>query len=49
MSICRFQLTRAFFQIGAPADALPVIDDYLANEPPDQEALILRMQAQAYF
>lgn len=46
---CRFQLTRAFFQIGAPADALPVIDAYLANEPRDQEALILRMQAQAYF
>ena len=46
---CRFQLTKNFFQIGAPADALPVIDAYLANEPRDQEALILRMQAQAYF
>ncbi|MFL2877145.1 MAG: tetratricopeptide repeat protein [Pontiellaceae bacterium] len=46
---CRFQLTRAFFQIGAPADALPVIEAYLANEPRDQETLILRMQAQAYF
>ena len=46
---CRFQLTRAFFQIGAPADALPVIEAYLENEPRDQEALMLRMQAQAYF
>ena len=46
---CRFQLTRAFFQIGSPAEALPVIDAYLLNEPRQQEALMLRMQAQAYF
>ena len=46
---CRFQLTRAFFQIGSPAEALPVIEAYLLNEPRQQEALILRMQAQAYF
>ena len=46
---CRFQLTRAFFQIGSPAEALPVIEAYLLNEPRQQEALMLRMQAQAYF
>ena len=49
MSDMSFSANKSFFQIGAPADALPVIDDYLANEPRDQEALILRMQAQAYF
>ena len=49
MSDMSFSANKSFFQIGAPADALPVIDAYLANEPRDQEALILRMQAQAYF
>ena len=43
MSDVSFSANKSFFQIGAPANVLPVIEAYLANEPRDQ-ALILRMR-----
>lgn len=46
---CRFQLARAYYQVGSTAAGLEVIEAYLESEPRNKEALMLRMQAQGYF
>ncbi|OUX37796.1 MAG: hypothetical protein CBE26_02395 [Kiritimatiellaceae bacterium TMED266] len=46
---CRFQLARAYFQVGSTSAGLEVIEAYLDSEPRNKEALMLRMQAQGFF
>ncbi|MEN8254237.1 MAG: tetratricopeptide repeat protein [Verrucomicrobiota bacterium] len=44
----RFQLGRALFQIGKSAAGMKVIEEYLAEEPRDNERLALRLMAQGH-
>ncbi len=46
---CRFQLARAYFQVGNASEAVSVLEDYLANDPRPQERTALRMMAQGFF
>ncbi|MDF7801531.1 tetratricopeptide repeat protein [Pontiellaceae bacterium B1224] len=46
---CRFQLARAYYQIGNTAAGVEILDDYLANEPRKKERMALRMMAQGFF
>ncbi|RKX35800.1 MAG: hypothetical protein DRP64_19110, partial [Verrucomicrobia bacterium] len=44
----RFQLGRALFQVGESAEGMKIIEEYLAEEPRDNERLALRMMAQGH-
>ena len=44
----RFQLARAYFQVGRSGKGMKILEDYLADEPRPDERLALRMQAQGY-
>ncbi len=46
---CRLELARVYYQLGQVSEGMPYIDEYLNNEPREQEALALRMLAQAFF
>ncbi len=46
---CRFQLARAYYQVGDFASGMGVLEDYLENEPRKKERLALRMMAQGFF
>jgi tetratricopeptide (TPR) repeat protein len=45
----RFQLARSFYQVGNPEAGMPILDEYLKNEPRTNERLALRMMAQGFF
>jgi TolA-binding protein len=45
----RFQLARAYFQNGNTSAGMGILEEYIANEPRNQERLALRMMAQGYF
>jgi len=45
----RFQLARAYYQIGESEKTVKILEDYLANEPRKKERIALRMIAQIYF
>lgn len=46
---CRLELARVYYQLGQISEGMPYIEEYLSNEPRDQETLALRMLAQAFF
>lgn len=46
---CRFQLARAYYQVGNTEAGVEVLDEYLANEPRKKERMALRMMAQGFF
>ncbi|QBG46522.1 tetratricopeptide repeat protein [Verrucomicrobia bacterium S94] len=46
---CRFQLARAYYQVGDTPAGVKVLDEYLANEPRKRERMALRMMAQGFF
>jgi TolA-binding protein len=46
---CRFQLSRAYYQVGDIPAGMKVLDQYLENEPRAKERLALRMMAQGFF
>ena len=46
---CRFQLARAYYQMGDVAAGMQVLEEYLKSEPRTKERLALRMLAQGLF
>jgi TolA-binding protein len=46
---CRFQLARAYYQVGDTATGVKILEEYLANEPCKEERMALRMMAQGFF
>ena len=46
---CRFQLARAYYQVGNAPAGVTVLEEYLVNKPRRQERMALRMMAQGFF
>lgn len=46
---CRFQLARAYYQLGNIEAGMKVLEEYLEFEPRKKERLALRMMAQGFF
>ncbi|MDF7826025.1 tetratricopeptide repeat protein [Pontiellaceae bacterium B12227] len=46
---CRFQLARAYYQVGDAPAGVTVLETYLENEPRKKERMALRMMAQGFF
>ena len=46
---CRYELARVYFQTGDYASGMPLLDDYLNNEPRPMEKTAIRMLAQGFF
>jgi TolA-binding protein len=46
---CRFQLARAYYQVGNTTTGVKVLEDYLAGQPCKDERMALRMMAQGFF
>ncbi len=45
----RFQLARVYFKLGNTESGMPLLEDYLAQEPRKQERMAMRMMAQGLF
>lgn len=46
---CRYELARVYYQTGDIAAGMPLLDDYLTNEPRPMEKTAIRMLAQGFF
>ncbi len=46
---CRFELARAYYQMGNVEQGMKYIENYLDNEPRKKERMALRMLAQGFF
>ncbi|HSR88648.1 MAG TPA: tetratricopeptide repeat protein, partial [Pontiella sp.] len=46
---CRYELARVYYQIGDFKAGMPLIDEYLSNEPRPMEKTAIRMLAQGFF
>ena len=49
LQVSRFQLARAFYQVGNTTAGMAVLRKYLEDEPRKEERLAFRMMAQGYF
>lgn len=46
---CRYELARVYYQTGDYAAGMPLLDEYLNNEPRPMEKTAIRMLAQGFF
>ena len=46
---CRYELARVYYQMGDFAAGMPLLDEYLNNEPRPMEKTAIRMLAQGFF
>lgn len=46
---CRYELARLYFQIGDFAAGMPLLDEYLSEEPRPMEKTAIRMLAEGFF